>query len=275
MKAVWTGSISFGLVNIPVYLYTAIKPHSPGFTLLHDKCHTPIVYERRCPHCDEIVSWAHTVKGLKQSDGSYFILTQENLKKLKPEKSNYLNMQQFVPASELQPIYIDGHYYIAPVKNHEKEFYLFHQALVKSGLVAIGSFVMHEKEHVCAILPFQDGLLLNTLNYSYEINDIAQVLPEKQKPKMSAQELKLADQLIKQLTRKKFDLTQFKDTFKEKLTAALKAQKKMKGKKPAKKVTAKKPAKQKETSLTTALRASLHKKPRSTSRPVAYARGKK
>lgn len=273
MKAVWTGSISFGLVNIPINVFSAVTQHSPGFTLLCDKCHTPITYQRWCSSCDKEVSWDHTVKGLKQSGSSYFILTQENLKKLKPEKTDYINMLQFVPEDEIKPIYIDAHYYIAPTKKHEKEFYLFFEALKKSGLVAIGSFVMHEKEHICSLMPYAEILLLNTLNYSYEINDTAQITAGYKQPPVNKQELALAEKIIKQFTRKKFDLSQFKDNFKEKLTAAIKAQKKRSGKKTSKQVVRKK-TKIEEGSLLASLKASLHKKLKRTPQ-VAYARGKK
>ena len=88
MKAIWSGSLSFGLVNITVKLYSAIAPALPALSCSASKCHSPIVYERWCRHCNKQVSWQDTVKGLKQPDGSYFILTQENLKKLKPERSD-------------------------------------------------------------------------------------------------------------------------------------------------------------------------------------------
>jgi len=273
MKAIWTGSLSFGLVNISITLHSAIMPHSPGFTLLCDTCFTPITYQRWCSSCDKDVSWQHTVKGLKQPDGNYFILTKENLEQLRPGKKQYINMLQFVPKNEIEIIYLDAHYYVAPAKKNEKEFYLFHQALVNSGLVAIGSFVMHEKEHICAIMPYQEILLLNTLNYAYEIKDAAQLTIDQKKPATTTQELALAEKLIKQFTRKKFDLSQFKDTFKNKLTEMIKAQKKT-GKKIAKKIVQKK-ANDKEAPLLSALRASLHKRPKPTSQSTVYARSKK
>lgn len=269
MKSIWSGSISFGLVKILIKLYAAIEPHTPGFTLLCTQCLSPISYERWCRKCHTQVSWQDTVKGLKQSDGSYFVISQENLKKLKPETTDNITINQCVPMTEILPLYLDAHYYIAPDKKNEKEYFLFQKALIDAGLVAIGTFVMHEKEHVAAIMPYGKGLLLNTLNYAYEIKDINKIPQLTSAPKISKQEQSLAQLLIKQLTKKKFDLSRYHDSFKEKLEKAIKESKKAK---PQKKTLKKKrmPAKRKPSStLITALRGSL-KKP--LGQPVARAK---
>ncbi len=268
MKAIWSGSLSFGLINITVKLYSAVAPSTPGFKLLCVTCHSPIIYERWCRHCNKQVSWHDTVKGLKQPDGSYFILTQENLKKLKPERSDNISITEFIDAHNLQPIYFDAHYYLAPSKMNEKEFFLFQQALDASGKVAIGSFVMHDKEHVCTIAPYQKGLLLTTLNYAYEIKDIGSIRELESKPTLSGVELKLAKQLIDQFSKKKFDLKKYKDTFEERLEQAIKESKKRKSKTTVKK---KKPTTAKKTTLVATLQASLRKRP-APKGPIAHAK---
>lgn len=276
MKSIWKGSISFGLVTIPVRLYSAVQEHAIGFTLLHNKCHTPIFYKRWCEHCKKEVAWPDVVKGLKQESGSYAILTQEKLKALKPKTTDTISVIEFVSADQIEPIYLEHHYYLAPEKKGEKSFFLFQAALEKSGKVAIGMFVMREKQYLCVINPYENTMLLTTLNYAYEIRSLAEVPNLKEQPqKLQATELKLAQDLIQALSKKKFNLEQFKDTFAQQLKAALKSTKKEKISKKKKEKTPAPIKKQKEeSSLMTALRASL-KAPGKTGQ-VAYAKkGKK
>ncbi len=213
MKAVWQGSISFGLVNIPIALYTAVKAHPLGFTLLCSTCNTPISYKRWCNHCKKEVAWENVVKGLKLKGDTYFVLTQENLKALKPLTTEALTIIEFVDVALINPIYFEKHYYIAPKKHKEKAYFLFAAALNKTQKAAVGTFVMKDKEHVCIISPYKHALLLTTLNYSYEINDINNIETLDDIPKITTQEVSLAIELIDRLTKKTFDMKQFKDTF--------------------------------------------------------------
>lgn len=276
MKSIWKGSISFGLVTIPVRLYSAVQEHAIGFTLLHNKCHTPIAYERWCKHCKKEVAWADIVKGLKLENGSYAILTQEKLKELKPKTTDTISIIEFVNANQIKPIYLEHHYYLAPEKSDEKSFYLFQAALEKSGKVAIGSFVMRDKQYICVINPYENTMLLTTLNYAYEIRSLKDVPNLTEAPKkLEAEQLKLAQDLIGALSKKKFNLAQFKDTFAQQLKAALKSSKKEKIRKKKKEKPVEIAKKQKEeSSLMTALRASLKAPGRGAE--IAYAkRGKK
>ena len=257
MKSIWKGSISFGLVTIPVRLYSAVQEHVLGFKMLHSKCHTPITIKRWCDHCKKEVPWSDIVKGLKLEDGSYFILTQEKLKELKPETTDAISIVEFVDAGQIEPIYLEHHYYLGPEKEGENAFFLFKKALEDSGRVAIGTFVMRDKEYACVINPYSDSMLLTTLNYSYEIRDIKEVPNLKAPKKLEASELKLASQLIDQLTVKKFNLAQFKDTFAQQLKAAIKKGKKEKVRTKAKATPVVKKKKETDKSLVTALRASL------------------
>jgi DNA end-binding protein Ku len=270
MKIIWKGSISFGLVSIPIRLYGANQEHAIGFTLLCKKCHTPITYERRCEHCDKEIAWADVVKGLKMPDGSYFILAQEKLKELKPKTTDTLTIVEFVPADQIEQVYLKNHFYLAPDKAGQKAYFLFKKALEQTKKVAVGVFIMRDKQHLCIITPQGDMMLLTTLYYAYEIRDSAEI--DMGTAKVDAQELKLALQLIDQLSVKKFNLGQFKDTFAQNLLAAIKKGKR--GKRLSKKEAAQPKTKKKETTLLTRLRSSL-RAPSATSATVAYARGKK
>lgn len=256
MKSIWSGALYFGLVNIPVKLFSAVKEHSFGFTLLCKTCHQPIHYKRWCNHCKKEIAWNDVVKGLKVDTDHYIILTPEKIKSLKPEKYDTINISEFVPTSQIPPIYYEHHYYIMPSDMH-KAYFLFARALGEMNQAAIGQFVMREKEHVCAIQPYGQGLLLSTLNYAYEIQPIKFTSTAK-KEKFNQHEVALATQLIKQLAQKKFDISDFKDSFIEKLKKAINKKKKEPIKrKMAKKETRKAHVPKTAHSLITTLKESL------------------
>jgi len=264
MKAIWTGTISFGLVEIPIKITSAIQSHVFGFHVLHAACHTRLEYQRWCPHCEKEVIWEDTVKGYEQENGSYRIFTKEELAEIKPEKTDRIDMLVFVPHGVIQDIYQENHYYVLPNKINNKSYFLFNMALEKSGLVGIGRFVMREKEYLCSIAAYQKGLLLNTLHYAYEIRSLIDASELKKVPKISKNEMELASHLIAQMAQKKFDITQYKDTFAEQLIKELKSKKK------SIKTTKKAPAKTtKKNDLTSLLRDSLQQSKKS--QPVAYA----
>ena len=255
MKSIWSGSLSFGLLNIPVNVYSAITEHSFGFRILCGTCHNPLKNIRWCEHCKKAVAWDETVKGFKQGNDSFFIMTHEAINKLKPEKMDTIMITEFVDKDEIEILYVENHYYLMPTKETDKAFHLFAQALEKSHKVAIARFVMREKEYVAAISFYKNMLLLNTLHYEYEIRDVKQ---HAIKPiKTTKEELDLAMLLINKLTHKKFDLSKYKDTFVEKLKKAVKSAKKSKT--VAKKIVKKggKKKTEKEKTIAASLKESL------------------
>jgi len=252
MKAIWSGSLSFGLLNIPVHVYSAITEHKFGFRILCGTCHTPLKNVRWCEKCKKAIMWEDTVKGFKKGKNSFFVMTHEAINKLKPEKMDTINIKEFVDRDEIEILYIENHYYMMPTKEKDKAFYLFAQALQKSNKVAIAQFVMREKEYVAAISFYKNMLLLNTLHYEYEIRDAE--LPNVKAIKASKEELELALLLINKRTRKKFDLGKYKDTFVEKLKKALKSKSKVPKKQPKKEVKKKT---KREDSLAASLKESL------------------
>lgn len=272
MKTIWKGGISFGLVNIPIKLYTATESHALGFTLLHSKCHTPLKYHRWCPHCEQEVIWEDTVKGLETEKGQYLILTKEMLAKLRPEKSEKIEVIEFIDEDALDPLYFNRQYYVTPDKKDDTAFALFTEGLNRLGKIAIGRFAMRDKEYTCALRPYRNYLLLITLHYAYEIKNIEALEFNKAKIKLAPKEVKLAEELINKLSVKKFDISQFKDTFAQEIKALVKAN--ATGKKT--KVAPIKITRKKEGSLMESLRASLEEMPikpkaRITRQPVAYA----
>lgn len=222
MKSIWNGSVSFGLVNIPVKLYSAIESKSFGFKMLDSKHHAPIKYKRVSEKTGKEVPWKEIVKGIEISKGKFFVPSKEQIKAIKPEKSDTIDIVEFVDQDQIDPIYFHSHYYIGPGKAKEKTYFLFREILQATARTALGRFVMREKEYVCTIKAYKKGLLLTTLNYPYEIRDIVNVDNLAETPKLKSQEKDLAKELINKLYKNEFDITQFKDTFAEEMEKMLK-----------------------------------------------------
>jgi DNA end-binding protein Ku len=253
MKAVWKGSISFGLVNIPVRLYAAVEPQSKGFRMLHKKDNVPIQFKRWCPKHKQEVAWEDIVKGVEMGKNKYVVLEKEELEKLRPKSTDAIDIVEVIDAWQIDPIYYDHHYFIGPDSEKEKAYFLFKQVMEQCAKAALGRFVLHEKEYVCAIESYKEGLLLTTLNYDHEIRKITHVDYLADEPVLKKEELNLAMQLIEKLEKKEFDITEFQDTYMDELKELIK--KKAKG---AAIVVKQKPEKvAKEKNLIEALKASL------------------
>lgn len=254
MKTIWKGSISFGLVNIPIQLYSATKSQSISFKLLHEECLTPVKNKRWCSTCDKEVRWDETVKGYELPDGTYFVIEQEELNQLKSSTTDTIDIFEFIDRDKIDSIYLDNHYYVMPNKKTDKAFFLFIAALKKLKKVAIGKFVMRDKEYIAMIEPYKNGILLNTLNYQYEIRDFKALEDLKAPKEISKPELDLAMELIKRLSKDKLDISKYKDNFAIKLKERI--EKVAKGIK-IPEVQETQPTKEPVPSLEEALRASL------------------
>jgi DNA end-binding protein Ku len=217
MRSVWNGNIAFGLVSIPIKLYSAVSQRSIGFKLLCKGCMTPIRYERHCEGCDGPIDWNDTLKALDLGDGQYLPFTKEELDTIKPEKTDRIEIVEFVAADEIEPIYYDKFYFCGPSRKTDRSYFLLKKVLEDSGQVAIGRFVMREREYVAAIQPYRSGLLLATLNYSYEIRDVDDIETLKEPPELKKQELELARKLVDQLQQDELNLEEFRDEFSERL----------------------------------------------------------
>jgi DNA end-binding protein Ku len=252
MKSIWNGSISFGLVNIPVKLYSAVESKSFGFRML-DKQGNPIKYKRVSEKTGKEVAWGDIVKGVEINKGKFFVPSKDQIAAIKPEKSDTIDIVEFVDQDQIDPVYFNSHYYVGPAKEKEKTYFLFREILQVTARTALGRFVMREKEYVCTIKAYKEGLLLTTLNYAYEIRDIAEVDNVAASTKISKAELTLAKELINKLYNNRFNIEQFKDTFAEEMEKLMK--KAAKGETITAAKVVKKP--RKEENLIAALKASL------------------
>lgn len=222
MKSVWNGSISFGLVNIPVKLYSAVESKGFSFRMLDSKSNSPIKYQRISTKTGKEVPWKEIVKGIEISKNRFFVPSKEQISAIKPEKSDTIDIVEFVDDQQIDPIYFNSHYFVGPSKEKEKTYFLFREILQATARTALGRFVMREKEYVCAIKAYKEGLLLITLNYAYEIRDISKVDNISSAPKLQKQEMDLAKELINKLYKEDFDISKFKDTFAEEMEKMLK-----------------------------------------------------
>ncbi len=225
MKAIWSGAIGFGLVNIPVKLYSAVESSSLDFDMLDKKDHANIKFKRVNENSGKEVVWDNIVKGFKIED-KYVILTEEDFEKASPEKSKIIEIAEFVDIADVDSIYFDTPYYLEPDKSGTKAYALLRDALLKSNKAGLGNFVLRTKETLCLIKPFDNILLLNKLRYFQEIRPIENITIPATKSKPA--ELKMAMELINQLT-DKFDIAKYKDTYNEELMKLIKA--KSRGKK--------------------------------------------
>jgi DNA end-binding protein Ku len=217
MKSLWKGSIAFGLVNIPIKLYSAIEQKPLKMRLLHKDKLSPIRYKKWCDACTQEVSQDEIVRGIEVSPDKYVVISDEELRSIRPEKSTWIEIVEFVHSHQIDPIFFNSHYYVGPERPKDKTYFLFRDVLSQTAKTAIGRFVMREKEHMCAIEAYGQALLLTTLNYDYEIRDIARVDGLAEEPTISQVEMDLARQLLSQITIDEFDITRFHDTFEEDL----------------------------------------------------------
>lgn len=252
MRSIWNGAIGFGLVNIPVKLYSATESSNLDLDMLDKKDLSNIRFKRINEKTGKEVAWENIVKGFKIEE-KYIVLEDEDFEAVSPEKSKVLSISQFVKKDEIDPALYDTPYFLEAQKNGEAAYKLLLRALSKTKMVGVGTFIMREKELLCLIRPYEEKILMvNRLRFPEELRSYSEIKVIRSDPK--PQELKMAASLIKSLERP-FDSTEFKDTYNAELLKIIKQ--KAKGKK-AKKVVFKEPE-GKTSDLMAMLKASLDK----------------
>jgi len=220
-RSIWNGAITFGLITIPVGLYTGTEDRDFSFHLLSGKDQSRIEYKRVSAKTGREVDWDDIVKGYEYQKGKYVVFTPEELEMIAPESTRSIDVVQFVDESEVDPIFFEKSYYVAPTDVAVKGYELFVRALTESGRVALAKVAIREKERLC-ILRVSDGMLvLETMKWPDEIRQ-AEFEQLQKKPRLSAQELKMARQLIDQLTGD-FDPKVFEDSYRQRLEEAIQA----------------------------------------------------
>lgn len=226
MKAIWSGTISFGLVNIPVSLMGAEESDQLSFKLMDSRDHGKIKYQRINVETGEEVPWNEIVKYYEFEDGSYVTVTDEDFEKADPKAAKSVEMESFIDLEKLNPMFIEKPYFIVPKKGGEKAYILLRDAMNKTGHIGIGRVTIRTRQSLCAIMPHEEGLILIMLRFADELRDTGQLkLPEKMKT--SQKELDLAVTLIESL-KAEWDPDNYKDTYAEALMKRINAKAKSK-----------------------------------------------
>lgn len=219
MRAIWKGSISFGLVNIPVQLFTASQEKEISFVLLHKKDLSTIRYARICKAEDKEVPWNEIVKGYEYEKGDYVVLDDKDFEKVNVKKTKTIEIVSFIDEEEIDSIYYIKPYFLEPDKQAESAYSLLRDALKKSKKVGLAKFVLHNREHIGALKVHDNAIVLNELRYQNELihADDLKIPQVKSKEK----ELSMAIQLIDQLT-DHFNPKEYKDTYTEEIKNLIK-----------------------------------------------------
>jgi DNA end-binding protein Ku len=271
MRPIWKGHLTFGLVTIPVKLYSATESKDVRFRLLHRSCMTPIQNKRYCPHHEQIVDWNDVVRGYEYAKDKFIAMTDEELDSVPLETSGTVAVTSFADLHEIDPIFYEKSYYLAPDEGGQKAYRLLHDTLGEITKVAVGKVVIKEKEHLVAVRPYDGTLVMSTFysaHYARAVGDIPE-LPVQ--AKVHPNEKKMAMQLIEGLIAE-FKPADYRDDYREALQKVIAA--KVDGETVA--VPTRKP--EKVVDLMEALRRSLQmnrreKAPASRRRPVRPSSG--
>ena len=215
MQSIWSGAISFGLIHIPVKLYTAVTENNLDFTMLRKQDLCPIGYARVCRDTGEEVPWEDIVKGYEYKKGDYVVLEDEDFKRANVAKTQTIDVIEFVNATEVDSIYLEKPYYLEPVKEAGKAYVLLREALKKTGKAAVVLFVLRNRQHLALMKPEGDLLILNQMRFASEIRKPdGLTLPAE--AEASQKELDMAIRLIDELS-EPFRPEEFHDTYREEL----------------------------------------------------------
>jgi DNA end-binding protein Ku len=238
-RTIWKGSISFGLVNIPIQVFVATqKDEFSSFNQLDGKGHK-IKYKKWCPIEEREVPWSEIKKGYEITKNNYVVLEKEDLENIKLKTTHTIEISEFIDSEDLDPLFIEKNYYIGPdagitkkKKNtspsNSKAYSLFIKILNETNKVAIGKVVLRDKEHLVALRSYQRGLIMHQLKYLDEIKPMDEVegISSSQQPKVEDKELSLGKTLVDNLTSEQFDIGKYSDTYSQELEKLIEAKSK-------------------------------------------------
>jgi len=226
-RATWSGSITFGLVSIPVKGFGAVSEHKVGLRLLCPRDRSPIQFKRVCAKDKKEVPWNSILRGYEVEKGKYVALTNKDLETIEIKSGKAIEILRFVDLDKLDSVYFDKGYFLVPTEDSKKPYFLLLEALQANGKVAVGRVVMHEREHLVALRPYGNSILMETMHYADEVRDPSDFEELRKPVEVSPEELELDGQLIR-IMKKPFNLKEYKDRYQEALTELVEA--KMRGK---------------------------------------------
>ncbi len=220
-RPMWKGSVNFGLVNVPIRMYRAVSPRDVRFHQLHAKDKSRVRERRICEAEGTEIPYDEIIKGYEISKGVYVTITPEELKALAPKGTYAIDIEDFVPANDIHPLYYDAHYHLVPETNAARAYALLSSALESSGRIGVGRVVLRTKQYTCAVRPNGPGLMLSLMNSVDEVIPLEQIdgMPSHM-PKVNARELATAEQLIESLSAP-FDPDKYRDVYREQLEEVL------------------------------------------------------
>lgn len=216
-RSMWTGSISFGLVNVPVRLYSAVSQKEVRFHMLHGADGGRIQQKRVCSVDGQEVPWEEIVKGYELSRHRYVTVTPEELKALEPRATRSIDIEDFVALDEIDPIFFESTYYLAPDRGAAKAYRLLYEAMKRTGKVGIARVVLRTKKYLCTVRPLEKALALSTMLYADEVVPQDELgLPSPGEVETRERELQMAEQLVESLTTR-FEPAKYQDDFRERV----------------------------------------------------------
>jgi DNA end-binding protein Ku len=231
-RSIWKGSISFGLVNIPIQVFSAEQREDyTSFNQLCERGHK-IRYKKWCPEEEREVQWSEIKKGYEVTKNNYVVLEKEEIDKIKLKTTNTIEIKEFIESEDFDPIFVEKNYYIGPdpgkkkIESASKAYSLFVKILHETKKIAIGKVVLREKEHLVALRAYQRGLVMHQLKYLDEIRPMDEISGIDAPQNVDAKELSLGKTLVDNLTNEKFDPGQYSDTYAKELEKLIDAKSK-------------------------------------------------
>ncbi len=216
-RSIGTATISFGLVSIPTKLYTTNESGGDiHFNMLHDADGARLKQQYICTKCNEVVDREHTVKGYEHAKGQYVVFSPDELKALDAVATQTIALEEFVPASAVDPLFVEKSYYLGPDKGGERAYKLIRDAMVETGLVGIASYSARGKQYIVCVRPFHEGLIIHQLRYAAEVKPWSEV-PLPALPDLKPAEIGLAKQIIQQIAAETFAPEKYKDEVQERM----------------------------------------------------------
>ncbi|WP_040378538.1 non-homologous end joining protein Ku [Dethiobacter alkaliphilus] len=216
MRTIWKGAISFGLVSVPIKLFPATEQKDVKFRYLHKECQAPIRYQRVCSACGKEVTQEDIVRGYEYESGRFVIINEEDLDKIPDDRTRTIDIIDFVSLEEIDPLYFDKTYYLAPGEAGEKPYSLLRQAMAETGKIAVAKVVIRNKESLAVVRGYQDYLVMETIYYPDEIRNPAQLPGFDRKIELHDNEMKMARELIENLATT-FEPEKYTDEYRKKL----------------------------------------------------------
>ena len=218
-RAFWTGSVSIGLVNIPVRLAVMVKEHTIPFRLLHKKDGQPVRYERVCTRDNEVVPWEEIVRGFEVGEGEYIVLEKEEIEAIRPESDRRIRIDRFINVLSVDPVYFDRTYLLLP-DGPAEAYALLRDTFRDMGRAGIGRITLRTKEYPVLVREYNDALIITTLHYPDEVTEPGRVAELSGMPVPGKKELSLAEKIVTDLSGE-FEMGEFHDTYRERIEALI------------------------------------------------------